>query len=69
MGLVLGGVLLWFAIRVNQSDAFGYTYGFLYPVAFAFLLVPIILVSAWAASIGPAETAVRRSPASALEYE
>jgi len=32
-------------------------------------LVPLILASAWAASISPAESAVHRSPANALEYE
>jgi hypothetical protein len=69
MGLCLGAALLWFALEMNQSDAFGYRYDYIYPIAFALLLTPMILAAAWAASIGPAESAVRRSPASALEYE
>ena len=69
LGLVMGAVLLWFTLELNRSDAFGYGYNYIYPAGFALLLVPLILASAWAASISPAESAVHRSPANALEYE
>jgi hypothetical protein len=40
-----------------------------FPFELAAALIPVILISAWIAALGPAEAAVRGSLVEALEYE
>jgi hypothetical protein len=47
----------------------GVSLTYIFPVAIAALLLPLILGAAWAAAILPAESAVRAPLVEALEYE
>jgi putative ABC transport system permease protein len=69
LGTAVGSAMLWFNVYLTRLDSFGYRFEYLYPYGFAGLLVPVILGSAFLASLWPAELAVRGSLIEALEYE
>jgi ABC-type lipoprotein release transport system permease subunit len=54
---------------MTARDFPGLRFDFLYPYGVAGLVFPVILVTAWLASLAPAESAVRGSLVEALEYE
>jgi putative ABC transport system permease protein len=69
LSLGMGAVLLWFNIAFSRMDAFGYRFEYLFPIAFALLLLPLTLTASFVASLAPAESAARGSLVEALEYE
>ena len=69
LGLIVGGVQLYFTIELTRSDLAGLRLHYEYPFQIALLLFPVILAVAWIAALGPAEAAVRGSLVEALEYE
>ena len=69
LGLMLGAVNLAYMLQIVQVDLTGIPISYRFPFAIALLLLPVILVAAFASTILPAETAVRSSLVEALEYE
>jgi putative ABC transport system permease protein len=69
MGFVVGSVTLHYVLELSQRDISGMSLPYTFPWAIAGLLVPLILGSAFVASLWPAESAVRGSLVEALEYE
>ena len=69
LGLIVGGVQLYFTIELTRTDLAGVRLQYEYPFQIALLLLPVILAVAWIAALGPAEAAVRGSLVEALEYE
>ena len=69
LGLLLGGVELYYAIEISRRDLVGIDIGYAYPLHTAAVLAPVILLAALLAALGPAESAVRGSLVEALEYE
>jgi len=69
MGFAVGSVMLHYVLQMSQRDITGMSLPYTFPWAIAGLLVPLILGSAFVASLWPAESAVRGSLVEALEYE
>jgi len=69
LGFAVGSVTLHYALEMSQRDITGLSLPYTFPWAIAGLLVPLILGSAFIASLWPAESAVRGSLVEALEYE
>ena len=73
IGLILGiglGVLnIYYTLEMVHRDLGGVDLDYLFPTPMALGLIPVILVAAFIAAIGPAEAAVRGSLVEALEYE
>jgi ABC-type lipoprotein release transport system permease subunit len=69
LGLALGAIQLYYSIEIARRDLIGIDIAYVYPVRTAVLLAPVILVAAFLAALGPAESAVRGSLVEALEYE
>jgi putative ABC transport system permease protein len=69
LGVATGALNLYYELQVIQHDLTGIPLAYRFPLAIAAMLVPVILLSAFASSILPAETAVRSSLVEALEYE
>jgi putative ABC transport system permease protein len=69
MGFAVGSVMLHFVLEMSQRDITGMSLPYTFPWAIAGMLVPLILGSAFVASLWPAESAVRGSLVEALEYE
>jgi putative ABC transport system permease protein len=69
LGLALGAVHLYCLLEMTARDFPGLRFDFLYPYGVAVLVFPVVLGTAWLASLGPAESAVRGSLVEALEYE
>ncbi|MEX2263071.1 MAG: FtsX-like permease family protein [Bryobacteraceae bacterium] len=69
LGLALGAVNLYYQLRMVRQDFSGMAFDYEFPWYVAMILAPIILGSAWSASMLPAESAVRSSLVEALEYE
>ena len=69
MGFAVGSVTLHYVLEMSQRDISGMSLPYTFPWAIAGLLVPLILASAFVASLWPAESAVRGSLVEALEYE
>ena len=65
----LGAVNLHYVLEILRRDVGGMNVDYVYPVGLAIELVPILLLAALAAAIGPGESAVRGSLVKALEYE
>jgi hypothetical protein len=56
-------------LEISSRDYPGLRFDYVYPIGIALMLVPVMLAAAVAASLGPAEAAVRGSLVEALEYE
>jgi len=69
LGLVLGGVMLFYYLDIIQGVIAGIRLEYTYPTTMGLILIPTMLLVALAASLGPAESAVRASLVEALEYE
>jgi ABC-type lipoprotein release transport system permease subunit len=69
LGLALGAIQLYYTVGIARRDLGGIEVAYVYPFRTAAVLVPIILVAAFFAAIGPAERAVRATLVEALEYE
>jgi len=69
LGVAVGAINLYYELQVIQHDLTGIPLSYRFPVGIATLLIPIILGSAFASAILPAENAVRSSLVEALEYE
>jgi putative ABC transport system permease protein len=69
LGLALGAVHLYFVLEISSRDYPGLRFDYVYPIGIALMLVPVMMAAAFAASLGPAEAAVRGSLVEALEYE
>jgi putative ABC transport system permease protein len=69
LGLALGAMQLYYSVEIARRDLIGIEIGYAYPLMMALALAPVILIAAFLASIGPAESAVRGSLVEALEYE
>ena len=69
LGLVAGAIYLYYALQVIQVDLTGILLPYRFPLGLAAILLPVIIVAAWASAILPAETSVRSSLVEALEYE
>jgi putative ABC transport system permease protein len=69
LGFAVGSVMLHYVLEMSQRDISGMALPYKFPWSIAGLLVPLILGSAFVASLWPGEAAVRGSLVEALEYE
>lgn len=69
LGVAIGAILLYYELQSIEHDMAGFPLDYRFPTGIAALLLPVILGSALASAILPAETAVRGSLVEALEYE
>ncbi|MFN7919968.1 MAG: FtsX-like permease family protein [Bryobacteraceae bacterium] len=69
LGAGMGAITLYYNLGMVARDMAGLVLDYRYPFAFALLLLPVVLTAAFAASLGPAEAAVRASLVESLEYE
>ena len=69
LGFVLGAVNLVYSLELGRRDLGGFRLQYLFPVGVSLALVPIIALTAWLSSLGPAESAVRASLVESLDYE
>jgi putative ABC transport system permease protein len=69
LGLSVGAIQLWYSVEIARRDLIGIDIAYVYPARTALLLAPVILIAAFLAALGPAESAVRGSLVEALEYE
>ena len=69
LGWALGAVNLYYTLGITERDFAGMRLDYIYPFAIALALLPLIAGVAWAAALGPAESALRGSLVEALEYE
>jgi putative ABC transport system permease protein len=69
LGCTCGAVMLKYVMVITARDISGNALPYTFPTSIVLLLIPIMLGSAFIASLWPAESAVRGSLAEALEYE
>lgn len=69
LGLGLGAITLYYSLEMTRRDLAGLSLDYVFPLSLAGWLAPVVLGAAFLAGLGPAEAAVRSSPAEALEYE
>jgi putative ABC transport system permease protein len=69
LGIALGVLNIYYTLGMVRRDLGGIDLDYLFPTPMALALVPVILLAAFVAAIGPAEAAVRGSLVEALEYE
>ena len=69
LGLALGAGNLYYMLEVVRRDVTGMRFEYIFPIAVALAMVPIILASAFVAALWPAESAVHSPLVEALEYE
>ena len=69
LGILMGAVNLYYSLGMVRRDLGGFDLDYVFPVAFVLLIIPTILAAAFAAAIGPGESAVRATLVEALEYE
>jgi putative ABC transport system permease protein len=69
LGTGLGAINLYYSLGMVKRDFGGLDLDYIFPVAFVAFMVPTILIAAFVAAVGPAESAVRGSLVEALEYE
>jgi putative ABC transport system permease protein len=69
LGTGLGAINLYYSLGMVKRDLGGLDLDYIFPLAFVGFMVPTILVAAFVAAIGPAESAVRGNLVEALEYE
>ena len=69
LGAATGAVNLYYELQVIQRDLTGMPLAYEFPMGLTAILFPVILGAAFAAAVLPAESAVRGSLVSALEYE
>jgi putative ABC transport system permease protein len=69
LGSGLGAINLYYNLGMVKRDLGGLDLDYIYPVGFIAVMIPTILLAAFVASVGPAESAVRGGLVEALEYE
>ena len=69
LGIGLGAVNLYYTPGMVKRDVCGLDLDYIFPVQLMLFMIPVILLAAFIAAIGPAESAVRASLVEALEYE
>jgi putative ABC transport system permease protein len=69
LGIALGAVNIYYTLGMVRRDLGGLDLDYAFPTSMAAALVPVILIAAFVAALGPGETAVRGSLVEALEYE
>jgi putative ABC transport system permease protein len=69
LGITFGLVNIYYTLGMVRRDLGGLDLDYYFPTPMALTLVPVILIAAFVAAIGPAEAAVRGSLVEALEYE
>jgi putative ABC transport system permease protein len=69
LGISFGLVNIYYTLGMVRRDLGGIDLDYMFPTPMALSLVPIILIAAFVAALGPAEAAVRGSLVEALEYE
>jgi putative ABC transport system permease protein len=69
LGISLGMLNIYYTLGMVRRDLGGLDLDYMFPTPMALALVPVILLAAFVAAIGPAEAAVRGSLVEALEYE
>lgn len=69
LGLVFGAVQLFYSLEITHRYVAGLRLSYIYPLDIALILLPVILIAAFLAALGPGESAVRGSLVEALEYE
>lgn len=69
LGTALGAINLYYSLGMVKRDLGGLDLNYIFPVAFVVFMIPTILITAFVAAVGPAESAVRGSLVEALEYE
>jgi ABC-type antimicrobial peptide transport system permease subunit len=69
LGIVTGLFNIYYTLGMVRRDLGGLDLDYMFPTPMAVALVPIILIAAFIAALGPAEAAVRGSLVEALEYE
>ena len=69
LGAAIGALNLYYELQAIQHDLTGMPLSYQFPFGMTAVLFPVILGSAFAAALLPAESAVRGSLVEALEYE
>ena len=69
LGIAMGVLNIYYTLGMVRRDLGGLDLDYIFPTPMALALVPIILIAAFVAALGPAEAAVRGSLVEALEYE
>ena len=69
LGAMLGAANLYYLLEIVRRDVVGMRLDYLFPAGTVAILVPIMMIAAFAAAVWPAESAVRGSLVEALEYE
>jgi len=69
LGTGLGAINLYYTLGMVKRDLGGVDLDYIFPIAFVAFMIPTILIAAFIAAIGPAESAVRGNLVEALEYE
>jgi len=69
LGIVMGLFNIYYTLGMVRRDLGGLDLDYIFPTPMALALVPVILIAAFIAALGPAEAAVRGSLVEALEYE
>jgi putative ABC transport system permease protein len=69
LGFTLGAAQLFYSLEIARRDLAGIRLSYEYPVGIALAILPTMLIAAFFAAVGPAESAVRGSLVEALEYE
>jgi putative ABC transport system permease protein len=69
LGFALGAVNLYYTLEVVRRQFAGMALDYTFPLQLSLQLIPIILLAAIVAGVGPAEYAVRTNLVEALEYE
>jgi len=69
LGIAMGLFNIYYTLGMVRRDLGGLDLDYIFPTPMALALVPIILIAAFVAALGPAEAAVRGSLVEALEYE
>jgi putative ABC transport system permease protein len=69
LGIGLGSVNLYYTLGMVKRDLAGIHLQYVFPIGFALLMIPTIVVAAFVAALGPGESAVRSPLIEALEYE
>jgi putative ABC transport system permease protein len=69
LGAGFGAINLYYNLGMIRRDLGGLDLDYVYPVGFMMVMIPTILLAAFFAAVGPAESAVRGGLVEALEYE
>jgi putative ABC transport system permease protein len=69
LSIGLGALSLYYALAIVKQDLARVDLDYVFPFSLMLVTIPAILIAAFVAAIGPAESAVRNKLVEALEYE